>query len=223
MSILGLIKDRLDGRKKMNQAKEQWRIKNSHNNTNIIDIFPDVVTVGNGTYGNINIRWFWDKQEHLSIGHFCSIAEGVLFLTGGNHRLSTLSSFPFDAYYDTGKSSLAPTKGPIVVGDDVWIGINSTILSGVTIGQGAVIGAGSVVAKDVPPYAIYAGNRVVKYRFDEDTIRKLLKFDYSKLTGEEIIKNRDLLYKDIDDSFFESDFYKSHLKQNLAHKANGGG
>lgn len=213
LGIFNLVKSFFDNRKKMSQFESAWRIKNSNNNTVVRDIFPqEVVDVGNGTYGCINIRWFWDKEEHLSIGHFCSIAEGTLFLTGGNHPLDTLSSFPFNAYYDTGKSHLAPTKGPIVVGDDVWIGINSIILSGVTIGQGAVIGAGSVVAKDVPPYAIFAGNRVVKYRFDEDTISKLLKFDYSKLTEKDIIDNITMLDTKIDNSFFESDFYKSHLK-----------
>ncbi len=197
----------------MNQFKSDWRNKNIHNNTTVRDIFPqEVVDVGNGTYGNIDVRWFWDKEEHLSIGHFCSIAEGTLFLTGGNHFLDKLSSFPFDTYYNTGKSYLAPTKGAIIVKDDVWIGINSTILSGVTIGQGAVIGAGSVVAKDVPPYAIYAGNRIVKYRFDEKTVEKLLKFDYGKLTEKEIIDNTYLLDSKLDDTFFETEFYKSHLR-----------
>ena len=103
-------------------------------------------------------------------------------------------------------------KGPIIVGDDVWIGLNSIILSGVTIGQGAVIGARSVVAKDVPPYAVYVGNKVVKYRFNDDIIQKLLKFDYSKLTDEDIKENRELLNKEIDESFFETNFYKNHLK-----------
>ena len=128
--------------------------------------------------------------------------------------MKTLSSYPFDNYY-TNYSHVAPTKGPIIVGDDVWIGLNSIILSGVTIGQGAVIGARSVVAKDVPPYAVYAGNKVVKYRFNDDIIQKLLKFDYSKLTeltDEDIKRNRELLNKEIDESFFETEFYKNHLK-----------
>ena len=147
----------------------------------------DVVSVGRGTYGNIDVRWFWGKDERLSIGNYCSIAEGVLFLTGGNHHLDRLSSYPFSHYYHIGEHT-APTKEPIVVKDDVWIGQNALVLSGVTIGQGAVIGAGSVVAKDVPPYAFYVGNKVVKYRFDEATIIKLLAFDFSILQEDEIIK-----------------------------------
>ena len=212
MGIYSTIKSAINRRKEQRNAQIEWRNKNAHNFTTVSGKVPDVINVGNGTYGNIDIRWFWDKKEHLSIGHYCSIAEGVLFLTGGNHLLDTLSSFPFAHYYDTGESYYAPTKGPIVVGDDVWIGINSTILSGVTIGQGAVIGANSVVAKDVPPYAIYVGNKVVKYRFSEEIIDKLIKFDYSKLTPKDIIDNHNLLKKKIDMDFFETDFYKGHLK-----------
>lgn len=212
MGLLCKVKKYISYKKKVNRFKNNWREKNQHNFTTINEIIPDVVSVGNGTYGNIDIRWFCNKNESLEIGNFCSIAEGVTFLTGGNHHLDRLSSFPFDAYYNTGYSNLAPTKGKIIIHDDVWIGWGATILSGVTIGQGAVIAAKSIVTKDVPPYALYAGNRIAKYRFDEETINKLLKFDYSKLTKEDIEKNHNVLCSKIDDSFFESDFYKSHIK-----------
>ena len=218
MSVVSLLKNKLNERKQKAEWDKKWRELNKHNFTDIANRFPkninikDIVTVGNGTYGYLNIRYFWDKQEHLSIGNYCSIAEGVLFLTGGNHPLDTLSSYPFDTSYNTGVKYSTPTKGAIVVEDDVWIGINAIILSGVTIGQGAVIGAGSVVAKDVPPYAIYAGNRVVKYRFSDEIINKLLSFDYSKLTEQDIIEYHELLKTKIDESFFETDFYKNHKK-----------
>lgn len=200
--------------------EQNWRKKNKSNYTtcslvnipNHIDI-NTIVSVGKGTYGNIDLRWFWNKEEHLEIGCYCSIAEGVMFLIGGNHSLNTLSSFPFNHYYDTGYSSVAPTKGPIVVRDDVWIGQNALILSGVTIGQGAVIGAGSVVAKDVPPYAIFVGNRVVKYRFPAEYITKLVQFDYSLLDEADIKENGSILNYPIDDSFFESKFYLSHIRK----------
>ena len=72
-----------------------------------------------------------------------------------------------------------PTKGPIIVEDDVWIGFGSIILSGVRIGKGSVIGAGSVVSKDVPPYSIYAGNKVIRPRFkDEEVVDYLHSLDY---------------------------------------------
>ena len=123
-----------------------------------------------------------------------------------------MSTYPFHYYYNTGIKHITPTKGPIVVQDDVWIGQNSLILSGVTIGQGAIIGAGSVVSKDIPPYAIYAGGRIVKYRFKAETICKLCLFDYSKVEKEDIASFSEILSKEIDDSFFESSLYKTHLK-----------
>ncbi len=124
MSILATIKNHIEYKKKLRIFQNKWREKNKNNFTSVGEIIPDVVDIGKGTYGCVNIRWFCDKQEHLTIGNFCSIAEGVLFLTGGNHPMKTLSSYPFDTYY-TNYSHVAPTKGPIVVGDDVWIGLNS--------------------------------------------------------------------------------------------------
>lgn len=193
--------------------KQHWRNNNAHNYTCKANKFPDVVKVGNQTYGNVNVQYFGNEKEYLKIGHYCSIADDVVFLTGGNHILSAFSTFPFDAYYNTGRSYQAPTKGSIIVGDDVWIGYRSTILSGVTIGQGAVIGACSVVTKDVPPYAIFVGNKVIKYRYPQNIIDKMVKFDFSKLTPDDITKNSYLLDKDVDESFFETDFYKNHLKE----------
>lgn len=88
------------------------------------------------------------------------------------------------------------SKDNITVGDDVWIGYRSTILSGVQIGQGAIVAAGSVVTKDVPPYAIVGGvpAKVIKYRFPQEVIDKLVKADYSRLTSEKISKNLNEMY-----------------------------
>ncbi len=71
-------------------------------------------------------------------------------------------------------------KGDIIIENDVWIGAKATVMSGVTIHNGAVVAAGSVVTKDVPPYAIVAGNpaKVVKYRFTEEQIKKLLQISW---------------------------------------------
>ncbi|XZG71928.1 rhamnan synthesis F family protein [Chitinibacteraceae bacterium HSL-7] len=129
---------------------------------------------------------FGHADEQLSIGHFVSIAEDVRFVLGGEHDYDVLSTFPFRAKY-LGIEE-AKTKGPIIVEDDVWIGYGSTILSGVTIGQGAVVAAGSVVTKNVPPYSVVGGNpaKVIKYRFEPEVIAKLLKFDYSRLRNDRI-------------------------------------
>lgn len=164
--------------------EQQWRRRNAHNETEPgIPIGLDKVSIGRKTYGRIN-AWHWGHEdEALRIGHFCSIGGGVEFLLGGNHSMDGVSTFPFKVKY-FGATREALSKGPIVVGDDVWIGNRAMIHSGVTVGQGAVVAAGAVVARDVPPYAVVAGNpaRVVKYRFPQEVVDELLELDYSKLT-----------------------------------------
>jgi virginiamycin A acetyltransferase len=128
-----------------------------------------------------NVLYHFDFiGDRLIIGKFCSIATGVRFLmNGGNHQVATFSSFPF-SIFGNGWELAAPTswphKGDTHVGNDVWIGYRATIMPGVTIGDGAVIGSMSVVTSDVPPYGIVGGNpaRVIRYRFDEATIARLL-------------------------------------------------
>lgn len=188
--------------------RKKWYRQNSDNNCHIDKPFDiSRVIVGKATYGLINPYFYNTSDVRLIIGAYCSIAEGTKFIFG-EHDYRRFTTFPIDKYI-MGKKEHEKTKGDIIIKDDVWIGMNSIILSGVTIGQGAVIGAGSVVTKDIPPYAIYAGGRVVKYRFDEDTIKKLLKIDFNKVECEELVRNRDLMYKEVDSSFFDTAFYKS--------------
>src|ERR1035437_8577888 len=101
-----------------------------------------------------------ENQVPLKIGRFCSIAQGITILLGGGHRPDWVTTYPFSyifsEFYNT--PGLPATKGGVVIGNDVWIGMNSLILSGVHIGDGAIIGAYSVVTKDVEPYTIVAGN-----------------------------------------------------------------
>ena len=120
--------------------------------------------------------------DRLKIGKFCSIACGAKFLfTSGNHSMQSLSTYTFPIFYEEwgldGKAirSAWDNKGDIVLGNDVWIGYEAVILSGVTIGDGAIVGARAVVTKDVPPYIIVAGvpARPIRKRFDEETIAKL--------------------------------------------------
>ena len=138
------------------------------------------------------------ENEYLKIGDFVSVAPGVVFLLSVEHGYKGFSTFPFKVKV-FGEDFEATSKGPIIVKDDVWIGLNSIILSGITIGQGAIVAAGSVVTKDVPPYAIVGGNpaRVIKYRFEPEVIEKLLKIDYSLLSEDALTKNRDILYEEI--------------------------
>lgn len=137
----------------------------------------DSFSVGKHTYGNPEILE-WGEGASLSIGAFCSIGEGVTIFLGGEHRLDWISTFPFNILWECGKGFQGhpATKGDVVIGNDVWIGRNAVILSGVHIGDGAVIGTEAVITKDVPPYGVAAGNpaRVVRLRFDARSIRNLL-------------------------------------------------
>lgn len=160
-----------------------WRLKNKKNFTHLVGHnFPlNRVSVGKMTYGNIHAVSFGNPKERLEIGSFCSIADNVVFLLGGEHNLDAFSTYPFKAKFL--KTVEAGTKGPIIVEDDVWIGFNSTILSGVRIGQGAVIGAGAVVNKDVAPYEVVGGvpAKHIKNRFEDSLIKKLMQIDFKKI------------------------------------------
>jgi len=179
--------------------KYNWTIINAHNQTTPNNKFDQSkVTVGKNTYGKLNVYTFGNSNEKLDIGNYVSIADNVTFLLGGNHPSSGISTYPFNVKI-FGEETEATTKGPIIVEDDVWIGLNCLILSGVKINQGAVIAAGSVVVKDVPAYSIVGGNpaKIIKYRFEKEVISELLKLDFSKLDNKTLIKNRALLYESL--------------------------
>lgn len=120
--------------------------------------------------------------DELHIGKFCAIARDVTFImNGANHPMSGFSTYPFYIFGNgweavTPAPGTLPYKGNTVIGNDVWIGYGATIMPGVNVADGAIIAAKSVVSRDVPPYAIVAGNpaEVVRYRFDEATIARLL-------------------------------------------------
>lgn len=178
--------------------KIKYRKKNKHNFT-IIKNGCDIskISVGNGTYGEIDIKTYGGQNSNLKIGNFCSIANDTVFLLGGEHDYNKISTYPFKSKFF--KEPESKNKGDIIISDDVWIGYGSTILSGVTIGQGAIIGAKSIVTKDVPPYAIWAGNKVIKYRFEKNIIKELLGIDFSKINLEFIKDNIDILYENINE------------------------
>jgi virginiamycin A acetyltransferase len=122
--------------------------------------------------------------ERLIIGRYCALASGVRFiLPGANHADLGPSTFPFGIFGEPWAERTmdlvmgAPSRGDTVVGHDVWFGYRALVMPGVTIGHGAVVAAASVVAADVPPYAVVAGNpaRVVKRRFEDDDVDRLLR------------------------------------------------
>ena len=120
--------------------------------------------------------------DKLKIGKFCSIACGAKFLfTSGNHALKSLSTYTFPLFFEEWGldakdiRSAWDNKGDIVVGNDVWIGYEAVVMSGVKIGDGAIIGARAVVTKDVEPYTIVGGvpAKPIRKRFDDETIKAL--------------------------------------------------
>lgn len=183
-----------------------WKKKNPHNYTypatNLaFPSFPmDKVHVGNFTYGGLMVSCYTGKEEGLFIGHFCSIATGTKFLLGGEHPYQHLSSYPFQDKFMSHPEALS--KGPIILEDDVWIGENCLILSGVTIRRGTIVAAGSVVTKSSEAYSIIGGvpAKIIKYRFHPSIINKLHSIDYAALTADKIANNRELLYTDINEN-----------------------
>ena len=119
--------------------------------------------------------------DKLRIGRFCQIASGVKFvMNGGNHRTDLFTTFPFPVFGQGWASAFDPatfpSKGDLVVENDVWLGHDALLMPGIRVGSGAIVATRAVVTKDVPPYAIVAGNpaRVVRMRYDEATVVRLL-------------------------------------------------
>lgn len=132
--------------------------------------------------------------QNCDIGSFCSIAENCVIGTP-SHPIDFVSSSPVFLQgsnylkYHFAKLKFKPSK-KVTIGNDVWIGTNAVVLGGVTIGTGAIIGAGAIVTKDVPPYAVVGGvpAKIIKYRFDDETISKLLKSEWWNKSDSELEK-----------------------------------
>lgn len=185
--------------------RKKWRKHNRHNSTYAKNYFQMCeAEIGCFTYGGINILNEVEGRK-VHIGNLCSIAEDVLLLLGDDHYTNLLSTFPFKARVMKEVPAEATSKGDIYIADDVWIGKNVIILSGVKIGQGAVIAAGSIVTKDIPPYAIAGGvpAKPLKFRFDNKIIEFLLSLDYNSLNVRLIQKYINELYTSIDDKSLE--------------------
>ncbi len=138
------------------------------------------------------------NNDKLIIGKFCSIACKAKFLmTSGNHTSKSLSTYTFPIFYEEWGLDVShitdawDNKGDIVIGNDVWIGYDAIIMSGVKIGDGAIIGTRAIVTNDVPPYTIVGGipAKIIKKRFSDDIISKLLKIKWWDWTDEEIQAN----------------------------------
>ncbi|MFK8032720.1 MAG: CatB-related O-acetyltransferase [Hyphomicrobiales bacterium] len=137
--------------------------------------------------------------DNLIIGRFCAIATGVQFImNGANHPMDGLSTYPFAAMgggWELGAEWPDNSRGDTVVGNDVWIGREAMILPGTKIGDGAIVGSRAVVTRDVPPYAVVAGNpaRVVKQRFEQLTVDRLRQIAWWDWDAEKITRNLDAI------------------------------
>jgi acetyltransferase-like isoleucine patch superfamily enzyme len=144
----------------------------------------------------------YTKITHCEIGKYCAISWDAT-INAVNHPLDslTVNAFPYVPYVGGFVSERTQNYKKVIIKNDVWIGANSVIMPGITIGNGAIIGAGAVVTKDVPDYAVVAGvpAKVIKYRFDEKTISKLLELEWWNLEPK-IIKNNIKIWQDKFDS-----------------------
>lgn len=149
------------------------------------------LSVGDFTYGVPSIRFNRNENESVTIGKFCSIAAGVKIFGGGEHNSKWMTTYPFCVFLKEysgieGYPAYRPSRTKI--DNDVWIGEDAKILNGVHISDGAIIGTAAVVTKDVPPYAIVAGNpaRIIRYRFEPDVIDKLLEMKWWEWSDSQI-------------------------------------
>lgn len=187
----------LDGQKRL------CFLKNIITNPNIIvgdytyyDDFEDAMNFEK------NVKYHYDfLGDKLIIGKFCMIAPSVTFImNGANHSMNGITSYPF-SLFGNGWERIMPTmadlpiKGDTIIGNDVWIGMNVTIMPGVHIGDGAIIATNSTVTKDVAPYAIVGGNPavVIRKRFSDPKIKELLEMQWWNWDIEKITDNLEYL------------------------------
>jgi virginiamycin A acetyltransferase len=166
-----------------------------------------IIPRGKHTYGPEPI--IVGVEENItgsSIGSFCSIAEGLVFMARGKHMDNWITTYPFAPMWNMNvRLNDNPPPAPIIIGNDVWIAANVKIKQGITVGDGAILATESVVTKDVLPYAIVGGNpaRIIRYRFSELEINNLLKIAWWNWPDEKIRQKVPLLTSDRIDDFFK--------------------
>lgn len=162
-------------------------------------LFDGDITIGSNTTVNGPNTEFYSLKFPIKIGNFCSIARGTN-IQEHNHDSKCITTYFIKYRIFNDKYGVdAVSKGAIEIGNDVWIGTGSTILTGVKIEDGAIIAANAVVTNDVPAYAIVGGTpaKILKYRFPAEIINELLKIKWWDWEIEKIKRNKDLFYGDL--------------------------
>lgn len=171
-----------------------------------------MIIFGKYSYGINCIRIHpWEgREQRVIIGNFCSISSNLTIFLGANHRIDTVSTFPFgiinnDVFNNFEGVNVVSKGDEVNIGNDVWIGINVTIMPGVKIGDGAVIAMNSHVVKNVEPYTIVGGNpaKVIKKRFSDKQIEKLLEIKWWYWPDEKINQYLPLLCNNNIDLFIQ--------------------
>lgn len=176
-------------------------LKNFITNTNIqvgdFTYYDD--PEGMEDFATKNVLYHFDfVGDKLIIGKFCQIATGVQFImNGANHGLGGFTTYPFKVFGNefSHLPLLAQNKGDTVIGNDVWIGYDVTIMPGVKIGDGVIIASKSVVTKNVEPYTIVGGNPagVIRKRFTPEVIDNLLQLQWWNWPVDKIVLYADIL------------------------------
>ena len=187
----------------------------------------EFITFGAHSYGEINLEISKEAPINVFVGRFSSIATGFNVYIGLNHLYkNAVTTYPFDdksiyyefasygknfLQYEIPRSRKLDNQYQTIIGNDVWIGRCATVIGGVKIGSGAIIGSNSVVAKDIPPYAIAVGNpaRIVKYRFNEEQIKKFMAIKWWNWDIDKICAN---VHKMYDVEKFLAEHYKPEIE-----------
>ncbi|WP_319005300.1 CatB-related O-acetyltransferase [Fictibacillus halophilus] len=198
--IKQFIKYRLQG------VKVHWEADVQNSKLGFNSIISHHSSLINSQIGDYSSIGRFSKINHVKIGAFCSISWDVT-IGATNHPIDhiTTHAFPYVTYAGNfvNKNNQQITK--TFIGNDVWIGCNSVVLPGVKVGNGAIIGAGSIVTKDVPPYAVVAGNpaKIMKYRFSEESIKELEKIKWWNWDRKKIKENLELFQTQLDSSLIK--------------------
>lgn len=178
-----------------------------------LDQRPDLeeFQIGRFSWGHLTVS-YRTPGCGLAVGQFCSFAYGTRIILGGEHRADFVSTYRFPSYPPFKEASgqladrLTVTGGDVDIGNDVWIGYGSLVLSGVTLGDGVIVGAGSVVRQSAPPYALVVGNpaRVAGFRFAPEQIEALLRIKWWDWSEERLISAMPQLVSDDIQSFIDA-------------------